>query len=124
MVAPLRKHLTFTFGSIDSGDFRNVGHAEHPQLANLSYPCILIGKPAANELIVFSGRRVLKNRYSLCDAALHEVRGFKRPSAIGIDRQDNEVGGSDRFVFDDERPSRGSQNRFPKGANKDDRKCS
>jgi hypothetical protein len=84
LVSPLRKHPTFTFGSIDSRDLRDVRHAEHPQLANLPGPCILIRKPSANELKVFSAWRVLKNRDSLRDAAMHKVRRFERPSAIGI----------------------------------------
>jgi hypothetical protein len=64
----------------------------------------------------WSTRRVHKNGNSLCNAALHEVRRFERPGAIGIRRYDDDVGGRDRFV-DDERPSCGSQNRLPKGAN-------
>ena len=65
LVGPLRKHLTFTFGSIDSRDLRDVRHAEHPQLANLPCACILIGKPSADELMIFSAWRILKNRNSL-----------------------------------------------------------
>ena len=65
LVAPLRKHLTFTFGSIDFGDLRNIRHAEHPQLANLSCRFILIRNPSVDELMVFSARRVCKNRNSL-----------------------------------------------------------
>ena len=84
LVGPLRKHLTFTFGSIDSGDFHDIRDAEHLQLANLSGPCILILKPSANELKVFSAWRVLKNRDSLRDATLHKVRRFERPGAAGI----------------------------------------
>jgi hypothetical protein len=80
LVCPLRKHLTFTFGSIDSSDLRDVRHAEHLQLANLSGTRILVRKPSANELKVFSARRILKNRNALCDAAMHKVSGFERPA--------------------------------------------
>src|SRR5208282_1129383 len=86
LVAPSRKHPTFTFGSIDSGDSHDIRHAKRPQLANLPCPRILIGEPPADELIVFSARRVHKNRNSLRDATLHEVRRFERPSATGIKR--------------------------------------
>ena len=65
LVAPWRKHLTFTFGSIDSGDLHDIRHAQRPQLANLPCPCILIREPPADELMVFSTRRVDKNRNSL-----------------------------------------------------------
>ncbi len=65
LIAPLRKYLTFTFGSIDSGDLHDIRHTKRRQLANLPCPCILIGKPSADELIVFSARRVIKNRNSL-----------------------------------------------------------
>ncbi len=119
--APLGKHPTLAFGSSDSGDLQDVGNAEHLQLANLPCPCILVWEPPADELKVFSARWVLKNRNALCDPTLHEVGRFERASAVGIDRQDDDVGGGDRFVFNDESPSRGAQNRFPNGAKCDDR---
>jgi len=116
-VAPWRKRLTFTFGSnVDSGDLHDIRHAKRPQLANLRCARILVREPPADELVVFSTRRVHKNRNSLCDAALHEVRRFERPGTTGIKRYDDNVDGRDRFA-DDERPSCGSQNRFPEGAN-------
>jgi hypothetical protein len=52
---------------------------------------------------------------------LHEVRRFEHPGATGIERYNDDVGGRDRFVYD-ERPSSGSQNRLPKGASSNDRK--
>src|SRR5271169_2109986 len=76
LLAPWRKHLTFTFGSIDSGDLHNIRHAKRPQLAKLPCPRILIREPPADELAVFCTRRVHKYRNSLRDAALHEVRRF------------------------------------------------
>ena len=84
LVGPLRKRLTFTFGSIDSGDSCDVRHAKHLQLANLPGRRILIRKPSANELKVFPAWRVLKDRNSLRDAAMHEVGRFERASAAGI----------------------------------------
>ena len=65
LVAPWRKHLTFTFGSIDPGDLHDIRHAKRPQLANLPCTLILVRKPPADELMVFSTRSVHKNRNSL-----------------------------------------------------------
>jgi hypothetical protein len=114
LVAPWRKHLTFTFGSnVGSGDLHDIRHAKRPQLANLPCAPILVREPPADELVVFCARRVAKNRNSLCDATLHEVRRFERPGATGLRRYDDDVGRRDRFV-DDERPSCGSQSRLPK----------
>ena len=85
LVAPRRKHLSFTFGSnVSSGDLHDIRHAKPPQLANLPCARILVRESSADELVVFSTRRVHKNRNSLCDAALHEVRRFERPRAAGI----------------------------------------
>jgi len=120
LVAPWWKHLTFTFGSnVGSGDLHDIRHAKRPQLANLPCAPILVREPPADELVVFATRRVAKNRNSLCDAALHEVRRFERPGAAGLRRYDDDVGGRDRFV-DDERPSCGSQSRLPNGGNSND----
>ena len=120
LVTPCRKHLTFTFGSsISSGDLHDIRHPQRPQLADLPRTRILVREPAADELVVFSTRRVGKNRNPRRDAALHEIRRFKRPSTAGIKRYDDDVGGRDRFV-DDERPSCGSQNRLPNGGNNND----
>ena len=119
LVAPWRKHLTFTFGSIDSGDLHDIRHAKRPQLANLPCARILVRESPADELVVFSTRRVGKNRNACRDAAVHEVRRFERPRAAGIKRYDDDVGGRDRFV-DDERQSCGSQNRLPNGGNSND----
>src|ERR1700730_19429004 len=99
-VAPWRKNLAFTFGSnVGSGDLHDIRHAKPPQLANLRCARILIGEPPADELVVFSTRRVAKNCNSRRDAASHEVRRFERPGATGINRYDDD---------DDERPSCGS----------------
>src|SRR5208282_1920468 len=65
LIAPSRKHSTFIFGSIDSGDLHDIRHAKRPQLANLPCPRIIIREPPADELKVFSTRRVHKNSNSL-----------------------------------------------------------
>ena len=120
LVAPLRKHLIFTFGSnVGSGDLDDIRHAKPPQLVKLTCARILIREPPPDELEVFSTRRVGKNRNSRRDAALHEVCRFEHPRAAGIKRYDDDVGGRDRFV-DDERPSCGSQNLVPNGGNSND----
>src|SRR3984893_17881013 len=86
IVAPWRKHPTFIFGSIDSRDLLDIRYAKRPQLANLPCRRILIREPTADALMVFSIRRVRKDRNSLRDAALHYVRRFERPCATGIER--------------------------------------
>ena len=57
-------------------------------------PCarIIVREPSADELVVFSTRRVGKHRDPCCDAALHEIRRFECPRAAGIKRYDNDVG--------------------------------
>jgi hypothetical protein len=97
----------------------DIRDAKRPQLANVLFGRILVRKSAADELMVFSTRRVRKNRNSRGDAALHEVCRFECTRASGIRRYDNDVCGRDRFV-DDERPSGGSQNRLPNGGNSHD----
>ncbi len=85
LVAPWRKHLTFSFGSnVGSRDLHDIRHAKPPQLANLPFGLILIREPPADELVVFSTRRVAKNRNSLRNAALNKVCRFERPRAAGI----------------------------------------
>ena len=120
LVAPLRKHLTFTFGSnLGSADLDDIGHAEPPQFANLPCARILVREPAAHELVIFSTRRVGKNRNSLRDVALREVRRFESPRAAGIKRYDDDVGGRDRFI-DNESPSCCSKKGPANGENSND----
>src|SRR6516162_2822599 len=115
LVTPRWKHLAFTFGpNVASRDLNDIGYAKRSQLANLPCGGILVRKSAADELMVFSARRVGKNRNSCRDAALHEIRRFERPRAHGPSRYDNKLRGRDRLV-DDERPSCGSQSRLPNG---------
>jgi hypothetical protein len=84
LVAPWRKHLGLTFASsVGSGDLHDIRHAKPSQLANLPCTRILVREPPADELVVFSTRRVGKNRNSRRDAALHEIRRFERPRAAG-----------------------------------------
>src|ERR1700722_970453 len=108
-VAPWRKHLTFISSAVDFRDVHDIRYAERLQLAKLPRPCILVRKPSAGKLLLFSVRRLIKNRNSLRDAALHEICRFERP-------------GGARFFINDERPSRGAQNRFANGPNSEDRK--
>jgi len=120
LVAPWRKRLAFTFGSnVGSGDLHDIHYAKPSQLTNLPCSRIIVREPAADELVVFSTRRVRKDRNSRRDAAPHEIRRFERPRAAGIKRYDDDVGGRDWFV-DDERPSCGSQKRLPNGGNNND----
>jgi hypothetical protein len=120
LVAPWRKRLAFSFSSdVGSGDLHHIRHAKPPQLTNLPCSRIFVREPPADELVVFSTRRVGKDRNSRRDAALHEIRRFECPRTAGIKRYDDDVGGRDRFV-DDKRPSCCSQNRLPNGGNNND----
>ena len=122
LVAPLRKRVTFSFGSnVGSRDLHHIRHAKPSQLTNLPCSRIFVREPPADELVVFSTRGVGKDRNSRRDAALHEIRRFERPRTAGIKRYDDDVGERDLRFVDDERPSCGSQNRLPKGANSNDR---
>ena len=69
--------------------------------------------------MVFSTRRVGKNRNARRDAAFDEVRRFERARAAGSKRYDDDVSGRD-WLADDERPSCGSQNRLPNGGYSND----
>ena len=118
--APLWKALNFTFGlDVGSGDLHHILYAKPPQVASLPCSRILVSDPAADELEVFSMRRVGKNRNSCRDAILYEVRRFERRRSAGIKRYDNEVGRRDR-VADHERPSCGSQKGVPNGGDSKD----
>ncbi len=65
LVAPLRKRQTFVSGSIHLGDLRHVRHTQRLELPNLPGPRIFIRNPSADELLLFSSRRVIKNRNTL-----------------------------------------------------------
>ena len=120
LVAPWRKRLAFSFGSdVGSGDLHHIRHAKPSQLTNLPCSRIFVRESPADELVVFSTRRVGKDRNSRRDAALHEIGRFERPRTAGIKRYDDDVSGRDRFV-DDERPSCSSQNRIPNGGKGND----
>jgi hypothetical protein len=120
LVAPLWKNQAFTFGSIlRSGNFHDVRYAKPTELANLPCACILVREAPPDKLEIFSTRGVGKDGNSRRNAALHEVRRFKRSCAIGIKRYDNGVSNPNRFV-DDERPSCSSQNSFPNRRNGND----
>ena len=106
LVGPLRKHLTFTFGSIDFRDLRNVRHAEHPQLANLPGPRTLRRKPSANELKVFFAWRVLKNRDPLRDATLQRSAASSAPAPPeSIDATMTSAGATGSFLMTSAHPA-------------------
>lgn len=65
LVRPRRKHLTFIFGSVDSGDLHDVLHAKLSQLTNLPRTRILLREPATDELMVHAARRIHKDRNSI-----------------------------------------------------------
>jgi hypothetical protein len=125
LIAPWRKYLAFTFSSsFGSGDLHDICDAQPVQLADLPRARILVRQPSADKLVILSTRRVGKNRNACRDSALHKVSRFERPSAAGIKRYDDNVGGSDR-VADDERLSCGSQTSLSDGGkgNEGNRSC-
>jgi hypothetical protein len=87
LVAPWWKNLSFAFRTgVGSGNSHDVRYAKPSELANLPRASILVGESPADELEVLANRRVDENRNSSRDAALHEIRRFKRPRATGIKR--------------------------------------
>jgi hypothetical protein len=85
LVAPRRKHLSFTFGSnVSSGNLHDIRHAKRAQLANLPCAPILVREPSTDELVVFSAGRVGKNRNARRDAIVHEVCRFEGPRTAGV----------------------------------------
>jgi hypothetical protein len=77
--------LSFTFGS---SAFLGISNIVAPsdfswRSASRSHPH---KESPADELVVFSTRRVAKNRNARRDAALHEIRRFERPRAAGMKR--------------------------------------
>ena len=121
LVAPSRKHPAFIFGSIDSGDLHDIRHAKRSQLANLPCTRILIGEP-----------RRMNSKSSPLGGSIKTATRVEMPlrtrSAASSapappDSSDKTMmsAGRDRFVYD-KRPSCGSQNRLPWGANCNDRK--
>ena len=91
---PRWQNVAFAFGSnIDAGDLHDVGHAERPQLPNLSCARILVRKPAADEFVILSARRIHKDGDPLCNPGLDQVRRFERAGAAGVGRYDDDVGG-------------------------------
>src|SRR2546423_14809016 len=71
LVAPWWKRLAFSFGSnVGSADLHHIRHAKPSQLTNLTCSRIFIREAPADELVVFSTRRVGKDRNSRRDTAL------------------------------------------------------
>src|SRR5262249_47276919 len=101
LVGPARKHLAFTFGShVRSGDLHDIRPSKPPQLAYLPGARIVVRESPADELVIFSVRRIGKNCNTCRDAALHEIGRFERPRAGGIKRYDDDVGGRKRLIDD------------------------
>jgi hypothetical protein len=77
LIAPQWKHPAFTFRSgFGSGDLNHIRHTKPPQLADSPCTFILVREPPADKFVVFSTRRVSKNRDARRDAGLDEVRRF------------------------------------------------
>jgi len=71
------------------------------------------------ELPIHRVGRVGENCYSRSDTAVNEVGRFEHPGAVGINRDDDDVGRLDGLVHN-EYPSSGPQNRSANGGDADD----
>jgi hypothetical protein len=108
-VAPRRENLSFTFcASFGPVDLHDIFDTKPTQLSNLPCRFILVRELSSDELEVLPSWRIAKDRDSLRDIALHEVRRLERPRAARILRYNNDISVANRFV-DHERPSCGSQ---------------
>jgi hypothetical protein len=101
LVAPRCKNLAFTFCSrFVSRNLHDVRYAKPSQLPNLPCRRIFVREPSADELKIFSTRRISENRHSRRDAAMHEVGRLQRSSAARIGRYNDDVGRRNRLVDD------------------------
>jgi len=114
-LAPAGKNRTFICGSgyihRDSVDRLD---AKRPQLSNRSCCSVFVRDSTADELAVRGFRRLGKNCNSRGYTAVNKVGRFEYPSAVGIEVQDDDVGGLDMLI-NDEHPSGGPQNRSSNG---------
>lgn len=117
LVAPSRKHFTFTLGSYNVGrDALCVFDSEYPELANQHRGPVFIRDTTARELFTGSIERIAKHRDSRCDTVTDEIRGFESSCGAGVDRDDDDLGGLHSSGHD-EHASGGSQNRLTKEKN-------
>ena len=114
LVAPSRKHVTFTLSADDiRRDSLGRFDAERSQLANQHRGPVFIRKTTARELSAGGIERIAEYRDSRCDAVTHEIGGFESPCGAGVDRHDDDLGGLDSSGYH-EHSSGGSQNRVTK----------
>src|SRR5271165_290112 len=77
LIAPSRKHPTFIFGSIDSGELHDIRHAKRPQLAN-RIGATACGADAINRTPPLQGRR------SFARAEMRPARSLPRLQQLGV----------------------------------------
>lgn len=115
LVAPVGKHSTFVLGSgYLSRDLVDGVDTKRPELSNGSCSRVFVGDPAPDELEVHAVWRVGENRDSRRHTAVNKVGGFEHPSAVGIERHDDGIGGFDAVIHN-ERPSSRSQKPLSNG---------
>lgn len=113
LVAPVGKHATFVLASgYRPRDQLDAFHAKRTQLANGSRGGVFVGDPSAEEFTIDGPGRVRENGDSSRHPGVNEVGGFEHSGATCLTRHDDDVGPLER-IFDDQRPTSGSQNGRP-----------
>jgi hypothetical protein len=85
LITPLRQRQTFAFRSVDIGDLHYIRHAKRPQFFHLPGRNAEVRHPPTDELTFFFVGRFRKDRNSIRDACLHEIRCFKQPRGARIE---------------------------------------
>ena len=111
LVAPAGKHLALIFASSYSPrDLINGVNAERSELASRHFLPILIWKAPADELVVDAARRIGENCGSRGHTAVNKIGGLKDSGAIGINSNDNDIGGVDGLHVQNKCRPRSPQN--------------
>jgi hypothetical protein len=114
LVAPSRKHFTFTLGSDDvRRNSLGLCDAERSQLANQRGGAIFVRKAAARELFPDGVDRIAEDRDSRRHAIVPEIGGFESTGAAGVYRDHDDLGGLHSSGHDEHASGR-SQNRLTK----------
>jgi hypothetical protein len=112
LVAPSGKHFPLLLASgHGSCDLLNVVDAKRSELANGNRGSIFVRKSPADKLAIHCGvRGVVEYRDARRHAVVDKVGRLQSPSAVGINADDDDVGGLDGLVAKNKRPSSRPQN--------------
>ncbi|MBZ5608043.1 MAG: hypothetical protein LAP38_07295, partial [Acidobacteriia bacterium] len=115
LVAPDRKHFPlFLASGRTSWDSLHVVDAKRLELASGNLGNILVGNSAAEKLAVHDAvRGIGENRDARRHALVDQVGRLERPGAIGINGNDDDVGGLDGELVQNKCPSGRPQNLRP-----------